>query len=92
MKQLNTGFYKCHNKHGSTLYEEVGQDSGWLRDGRLRGRSSNLGRVKNVPFSVSFTPSVNLLNHNPNRWVQGVKKPGREADQSPPSNADVTPP
>jgi hypothetical protein len=45
------------------FYEEPGlcsQYSDWLRAGRLRGRSSSPGRVKNVLFSKSSKPPLGV--------------------------------
>jgi hypothetical protein len=58
--------------------------SDWLQDGRLRGRSSSPGRVKNFLFSTSSRPAVGPTQP-PIQWVRGalspgVKRPGREAD------------
>jgi hypothetical protein len=52
----------------------------------------NPGRVTNVHFSVSSRPSLGPLA--PYQWVPrafspGVKRQGREADHSPPTNAEV---
>jgi hypothetical protein len=70
-----------------------GRYSDWLRAGRPRGRSSSSGRVKNLLFSTSFRPALGS-NHPPIQWVPGdlslgVKRPGREADHSPPASAEV---
>jgi hypothetical protein len=58
--------------------------SHWLRAGRLRGRSSSPGRVKNFLFSTSSRPALGSTQP-PIQWVQGVlsqgvKWPGCEAD------------
>jgi hypothetical protein len=58
-----------------------------------RGRSSSPGRVKNFLFSTSSRP-VQGPTQPPIQWVPGslfpgVKRPEREADQSPPANAEV---
>jgi hypothetical protein len=70
-------------------------DSDWLRAGRPRGRSSIPGKVKKFLFSTS---SISALGSTqpPIEWVPGgsfpgVKRPGREADHSPPSSAEITP-
>jgi hypothetical protein len=57
--------------------------------GRTRGRSSSPGRVKNVLFSKSSRPVLGPTQP-PIQWVlgvlsPGVKRPGREADHSPPN-------
>jgi hypothetical protein len=64
-----------------------------LRAGRLRGRSSSPGRVKNVLFSKSSRPALGSTQP-PIQWVlgalfPGVKRQDREADHSPPDSADV---
>jgi hypothetical protein len=72
---------------------ELSRYSDWLRAGRRRGRSSNPNKVKNDLFSTSCRlalgstqPSTQWL---PGALSPGVKRPGREADQSPPTNAEV---
>jgi hypothetical protein len=67
--------------------------SDWLRAGRLRGRSSSPGRVKNFLFSTSSRPALGSTQP-PIQWVPGalfpgVKRPGREADHSPPASAEA---
>jgi hypothetical protein len=57
------------------------------------GRSSNPGRVKNFLFSKSSRPALRSTQP-PIQWVPGalspgVKRPGREIDQSPPTSAEV---
>jgi hypothetical protein len=66
--------------------------SDWLRAGRLRGRNSSSGRVKNFLFSTSSRPALEPTY--PIQWVpgavfQGVKRPGREPNHSPPNSAEV---
>jgi hypothetical protein len=51
--------------------------SDWLWAGRPRGRSSSPDTVNNFYFTIS------------SRSALGVKQPGREADHSPPTSADV---
>jgi hypothetical protein len=63
---------------------ELSRQSDWLRAGRLRGRSSSPGRVKNFLFSTSSRPALRFTQP-PIQWVQGdsfpgVKWPGRETD------------
>jgi hypothetical protein len=65
--------------------------SGWLRAGRPRGRSSSPCRVKNFLFSESSWPALGSTQP-PIQWVPGalsprVKRPGREAEHSPPASA-----
>jgi hypothetical protein len=62
--------------------------SDWLRAGRPRDRSSTPGRVKNCLFSTSSRQALGSTQH-PIQWVPGVKRPGREADQSPLASAEV---
>jgi hypothetical protein len=64
------------------------RDSDWLRAGRLRGRSSSPGRVKNFLFSMSSRPALGSTQPRI-QWVPGVKRSGREAGQSPPASAEV---
>jgi hypothetical protein len=69
------------------------RDSDWLRAGRPRGWSSSPGRVKNFLFSMSSKPVLGSTQP-PIQWIPravspGVKRPGREADHSPPTSADV---
>jgi hypothetical protein len=54
----------------------------------LGGRSSSPGSVKNFLFSLSSRPAVGSTQP-PIQWVRGVKRPGREADHSPPTSAEV---
>jgi hypothetical protein len=73
--------------------EQRSRYSDWLRAGRLRGRNSSPGTVKNFLFSTSFRPALGFT-HPPIQWVPGVlspgvKRPGREADHSPPTSAEV---
>jgi hypothetical protein len=60
----------------------------WLRAGRPRGRNSSPGRVKNVLFSMSSRPALGSTQP-PIQWVPWVKRPGSEADHSPPTSAEV---
>jgi hypothetical protein len=67
--------------------------SDWLRVGRPRGRSSSPGRVKNFLFSTSSRPALGSTQP-PIQWVPGalslgVKRPGREANHSLPTSAEV---
>jgi hypothetical protein len=76
--------YSCYTDLSST---------DWLRAGRPRDRRSSSGRIKNVLFSMSSTPVLGSTQH-PVQWVAGalspgVKRPGREADHSPPASAEV---
>jgi hypothetical protein len=67
--------------------------SDWLRAGRPRGRNSSPGGVKNFLFYTSSRPALGST-HPPIQWVPGtlspgINLPGREADQSPPTSAEV---
>jgi hypothetical protein len=67
--------------------------SNWLRAGQPGGRSSSPGMVKNFLFSTSSRPALGPTQP-PIQWVSGVlypgvKRPGREADHSPPVSAEV---
>jgi hypothetical protein len=67
--------------------------SDWLQAERPRGRSSRPRKVKNFLFSTSSRQSLGSTQ-TPTRWVpdalfSGVKRPGREADHSPPASAEV---
>jgi hypothetical protein len=69
------------------------RDSDWLWAGRPRGRNSSPGRVKNFLFSKSSRPALGSTQP-PIQWVTadlspGVQRPGREADHSPPTGAEV---
>jgi hypothetical protein len=66
----------------------VSRYSDWLQAGRLRGRNSSPGRDKNFLFSKSSRPALGSTQP-PIQWVPEVKRPGREADHSPPANAEV---
>jgi hypothetical protein len=61
--------------------------------GRPTGRSSSPGRVKNFLLPTSSRPALRPAQP-PIQWVPvtlspGIKRPGREADYSPPTNAKV---
>jgi hypothetical protein len=63
-----------------------------LDDGE--GRSSSLGRVKNFLFSSTSSRPALRPTQPHFHWVLGalslgVKRPGREADHSPPTSAEV---
>jgi hypothetical protein len=73
------------------MYEELGycsRYSNWLHARRPRGRSSSPGRVKNFYFSISSRPALESTQP-PVQWVLGVKRPGHEADRSPPTSDEV---
>jgi hypothetical protein len=72
---------------------QLSRYSDWLRAGRPRGRISSPGRVKDFVFSTSSRPALGSTQP-PIQGVSGdlspkVKRPGREADHSPPASADV---
>jgi hypothetical protein len=52
------------------------------------GRGSSPGRVKNFLFSTSFRSAL-WSTQSPIQSVPGVKRPGSEADHSPPASAKV---
>jgi hypothetical protein len=61
--------------------------------GRLRGQNSSPGTVKNFLFSTSSRPALGPIQP-PIQWVPEalspeVKRPGRQADNSPPASAEV---
>jgi hypothetical protein len=62
--------------------------SDWLRADRLRDQSSSPGRGKNFLYSTASGPALGPTQPSI-QWVPGVKRPGREADHSPPTNAEV---
>jgi hypothetical protein len=55
---------------------------------RRRRRSSSPGRVKNFLFSTSSRPALGSAQL-PIQWVLRVKRPGHEADHSPPTSAEI---
>jgi hypothetical protein len=64
----------------------VGIATGYVRSGRLGGRSSSPCRVKNFLFSTSLRPALRSTQR-PIQWVAGalspgVQRPGREANDS----------
>jgi hypothetical protein len=68
--------------------------SDWLRARRPRCRSSSPGRVKNFIFSTASRGTL-WPTQPPSQWVPRavspqIKRPGREADRSPPTTALVT--
>jgi hypothetical protein len=75
------GIYGDRKPGGLSRYSD------WLRDGRPRGRSSSPGRVKN--FFTSAAPSSILRPTKLSPLVRGVKRQGRQADQSPPTSAEI---
>jgi hypothetical protein len=61
--------------------------SDWVRAGRTSGRSSVPATIKNFLFASS-SPALGSTQP-PIQWVPGVKRPGREANHSPPTSAEV---
>jgi hypothetical protein len=59
--------------------------SDWLRAGRPRFRSSSPGRIKKFLFSKLSRPALGSTQPP----IPGVKRPGREADHSPVTSAEV---
>jgi hypothetical protein len=71
-----------------TYTQETGWRS-WLRARRLRSRSSSPGMIKNFLLSSS-RPALGSTQP-PIQWVPGafcpgIRRPGREADHSPPAS------
>jgi hypothetical protein len=64
------------------------RDSDWLWAGRPRGRSLSPGGGKNFHSSMSSRPALGPIQP-PIQWVPGIKRPEREADHLPPTNAEV---
>jgi hypothetical protein len=56
--------------------------------GRPRGQSSSPGGGKNFLFSMPFRPALGFTRRVI-QWVPGLERPGREADHSPPTTAEV---
>jgi hypothetical protein len=74
-------------------YEGHSAVSDWLLAGRPRGRSSSPCVVKNFHVSLSSRPTLGSTQP-PMKWVMaalssGLKRPGREADHSPPTSGEV---
>jgi hypothetical protein len=65
----------------------------WLRTGRPSGRSSSPGNIKNFLFFTSsrtaLGPTQPPIQCLPRALSPGVKRPGREADHSPPTSAEL---
>jgi hypothetical protein len=65
----------------------VGIETGYgLNDQGVGVKSPGAG--KNFHFSMSSKPALGPTQP-PIQWVPGVKRPGREADHSPPTSAEV---
>ena len=65
------------------------RDSDWLRAGRQRSRSSSLGRVRDFLFSMSSRLAPASYTMGTGGSFPEVKRPGRKADHSPPTSAEV---
>jgi hypothetical protein len=85
--------YICGSLHHAEELGYLSRYSDWLRAGQQRGRSSSPGKVKNFLFSTSSRP-VLWPTQPPVQSVSGscspeIKRPGREADHSPPTSTEV---
>jgi hypothetical protein len=67
--------------------------SDWLLAGRTRGQNSRPSRVKYYLFSTSprsvLGPTQPSIQWTPEAFSPGVKRPGREANHSPPTSIEV---
>jgi hypothetical protein len=79
--------------HCESNYVERRQYSDWPRAGWPRGRSPSPGRVKTFLFSMTSRPALGPTQPHiqwvPRTLSPGVKRPGREADHSPITCAEV---
>jgi hypothetical protein len=87
-------YSQSRREKNSLSYPEDGSVVGidWLLAGRLRSRSSSPGEVKifsspNRPDRLWGPP--NVLSTGYRFFFLGVKRPGREADNSPPTSDEV---
>jgi hypothetical protein len=88
---------RWHNRPGVAAVPIASQtrikENTTLRRGRLRGRGSSPGKVKNILFSVSSRPSLGStqpsLQWVPGALSSGVERQGHEADHLPPASAEV---
>jgi hypothetical protein len=74
-----------------SLDSSVGIATGYGLDDR-GGRSSSPGKVKNFLFSTSSRPalgSIKPIKRVPGALSPGLKRQGREADDSSPASAEV---
>jgi hypothetical protein len=80
----HSGYYMHH------LLGKRSRCSDWLRAGRLRGRSSSPGRVSFLHV-VQTGSGAHQASHTKGTGgsFPGVNLPGREADHSPPTSAEV---
>jgi hypothetical protein len=104
LKQFrSTPFCMVHAKHLALTVcpylcwhhqpEWLSRYSDWLRDGQPSGQSSSPGRGNIFLISTESRPALGPIQPHV-QWVTesispGVKRPGREADQSPPSSAEI---
>jgi hypothetical protein len=82
-----------HNDHHDERSRGSAVGNDWLLTGRPRSQSLSPGGVKNSIFSTLSRPALRPTQP-PIQWVPGalspgVKQPGREADHSPPTGAEV---
>jgi hypothetical protein len=82
-----------NTKHVANVHYTSLQLLFWLWAGWPRGQSSSPGRVKNFLYSTASRPALGSTQP-PIQWVlgvlsQGIKRPGREADHSPPASAEA---
>jgi hypothetical protein len=75
----------CYIK--ASLDSKVGITTGYWLD-YCGVSSSSPCKFKNSLFSTSSRPNLRSIQP-PIQWVTGVKWPGREADHSPPTSAEV---
>jgi hypothetical protein len=81
----------CFNVTNSTRY--LSWYSDWLQVGLPKGKRSSPGRVKNFHFCISFRPALGPtqppINGYQGLFPPGVKRQGREANDLPPTSAEV---
>jgi hypothetical protein len=79
---------KNHNYNFLCITLQRSRYSDWLQAGRPRDRSSSPSGGNNFLFSTSSRPALGPTQP-PIQGEPGVKRPGREADHSPPTGAEV---
>jgi hypothetical protein len=93
-KQNETQYYDTLAFAVGSRGSSVGIATGYGLDDRWIDWSSSPGRGNNLIFSMSSKP-VLVPTQPPNQWGSGallspgVKRPGSEADHSPPNSAEV---
>jgi hypothetical protein len=90
MRKLNTFITNGLNPEQiqiSLVQSAVGIATGYRLDDRGVGVRIQ-GSAKNVHFGISFRPAL-VPTQYPNQWVPGIKRQEREADDSPPTSAEV---